>query len=173
MKEKDPKKPLAKDKGSKNKKNTPQGLDDLDISIIKELQKDCRTPVQLIAQNVEAPASTVHYRLKRLDEQNFIKGYYAAINAEKVEKDYLTIMQVRASYGKNYHNEIGSQLSDLPGVWAVYFLLGEWDFLVLTRSKDRNEYMKLLEVVMSMPGIERTSSLVVVKLIKEDPRIEL
>ena len=162
-----------KEKSSKNTKNSPQGLDELDVSILKELQKDCRTPVQVIAQKVNTPASTVHYRLKRLDEQNYIKGYYAAIDAEKVEKDYLTIMQVRASYGKDYHTEIGNKLANLPGVWAVYFLLGEWDFQVLTRSKDRNEYMKLLEKVMSMPGIERTSSLVVIKSIKEDPRIDL
>ncbi|MHA1993561.1 MAG: Lrp/AsnC family transcriptional regulator [Candidatus Hodarchaeales archaeon] len=161
------------EKGAKNRKNSPLGLDELDIKILKELQADCRTPVQLIAQNVKTPASTVHYRLKRLDEQDFITGYYAAINTEKVEKDYLTVMQVRASYGKDYHNEIGNKLADLPGVWAVYFLLGEWDFLVLIRSKDRNEYMKLLEIVMSLPGIERTSSLVVIKTIKEDPRIEL
>ncbi|MHA2055526.1 MAG: Lrp/AsnC family transcriptional regulator [Candidatus Hodarchaeales archaeon] len=160
-------------KNTKKIKNSPQGLDKLDISILKELQKDCRTSVQVIAQKVDTPASTVHYRLRRLEEQNYIKGYYAAINAEKVEKDYQTIMQVRATYGKDYHNEIGNKLANLPGVWGVYFLLGDWDFVLLIRRKDRNEYMELLEKVMSMPGIERTSSLVVLKPIKEDPRIDL
>ncbi|MHA2055001.1 MAG: Lrp/AsnC family transcriptional regulator [Candidatus Hodarchaeales archaeon] len=161
------------EKGTKNRKNSPQGLDDLDIKILKELQTDCRTPVQVIAQKIKTPASTIHYRVKRLDEQNYIKGYYAAINAEKVEKDYQTIMQVRATYGKDYHNEIGNKLANLPGVWAVYFLLGDWDFVLLIRAKDRNDYMQLVEKVMSMPGIERTSSLVVLKPIKEDPRIDL
>jgi DNA-binding Lrp family transcriptional regulator len=161
------------EKSSRSKNKSQYGLDELDISILKELQRDCRTPVQAIAQKIKSPASTVHYRMKRLDDLNFIKGYYAAIDAEKVERGFLTIMQVRASYGRDYHTEIGNELAKLPGVWAVYFLLGDWDFHVLIRSKDRKEFMELLERVMSMPGIERTSTMVVVKSIKEDPRIEL
>jgi DNA-binding Lrp family transcriptional regulator len=158
---------------SENKKKFPHGLDELDISILKELQKDCRTPVQIIAQKVNSPASTVHYRLKKLDDQNIVKGYYALIDAEKLERNFMAIMQVRASYGQNYHNEIGEKLAKIPGAWVVYFLLGDWDFHVLIRCKDRKEYMVLLEQVMSMQGIERTSTLVVVKSIKEDPRIDL
>jgi DNA-binding Lrp family transcriptional regulator len=162
-----------KEKNAKSKKISHQGLNELDISILKELQKDCRASVQKIAENLKAPASTVHYRLKRLEDLEFIKGYYVEINPEKVQKDYLTIMQVRAVYGQNYHEEIGNKLAGISGVRAVYFLLGEWDFMVIIRSKDRNEYMELLEKVMSMKGIERTSSLVVAKTIKEDPRLQL
>ena len=158
---------------AKNKKIYPQGLNELDISILKELQKDCRASVQDIAKYVKSPASTVHYRLKRLEDLKFIKGYYVEVNPEKVEKDYLTIMQVKAVYGKNYHEEIGNKFAKLPGVTSVYFLLGEWDFIVIIRSKDRNEYMEFLEKVMSMEGIERTSSLVVAKTIKEDPRLQI
>ncbi|UCE14332.1 MAG: Lrp/AsnC family transcriptional regulator [Candidatus Heimdallarchaeota archaeon] len=166
-------------KSNKKEKKPELGLDDLDISILQELQKDCRTSVQVIAKNVEkkldkrVPSSTVHYRIKRLEEQKFIDGYYVNINPERVEMEYLTVMQVRADYGPKYHEKIGNQLAKIPGVWAVYFVLGDWDFIVLTRLKDRAAYMNILEQVMEVNGVERTSTLVVARVIKEDPRLQL
>lgn len=157
----------------KDEKNFTQGLDNLDIAILRELQKDCRTSVQIIAKKVKTPSSTVHYRIKRLEEQEYINGYYVNLNPGKVGKDYITIMQVRAVYKQNYHEDIGKKLAKLPGVSAVYFLLGEWDFIVLFRSKDQVEYMQILEQVMKMEGIERTSTLVVARVLKEDPRVQL
>jgi DNA-binding Lrp family transcriptional regulator len=160
-------------KNMKDEKNCNQGLDKLDVAILKELQKDCRTSVQIIATKVKTPASTVHYRLKRLEDQEIIRGYYVDINPEKIMKDYVTIMQVKAVYGKNYHEIIGNKLAKLLGVSGVYFLLGEWDFIVIFRVKDQVEYMDSLEKVMQMEGIERTSTLVVARVMKEDPRIQL
>ncbi|MHA2303826.1 MAG: Lrp/AsnC family transcriptional regulator [Candidatus Hodarchaeales archaeon] len=157
----------------KDEKDSAQGLDNLDIAILRELQKDCRTSVQIIAKKVKTPSSTVHYRIKRLEEQEYINGYYVNLNPGKVGKDYITIMQVRAEYKQNYHEDIGKKLAKLPGVSAVYFLLGEWDFIVLFRSKDQVEYMQILEQVMKMEGIERTSTLVVARVLKEDSRIKL
>jgi DNA-binding Lrp family transcriptional regulator len=157
----------------KDDKISNQGLDKLDIAILRELQKDCRTSVQIIAKKVKTPSSTVHYRIKRLEEQEYINGYYVNLNPEKIGKEYLTIMQVKAVYGQNYHEETGNKLAKLEGVSAVYFLLGEWDFIVIIRSKDQVAYMQILEQVMQMDGIERTSTLVVARVMKEDPRIQL
>ncbi|MHA2365768.1 MAG: Lrp/AsnC family transcriptional regulator, partial [Candidatus Hodarchaeales archaeon] len=148
-------------------------LDELDKFILRELQKDCRAPLKEIAKKLEAKPSTVHYRVKRLEEQGFINGYSIKINPEKLNFNYPTIMQVRAKYGPKYYNKIGNQLKNIPGVWGVYFLLGEWDFIVLIRSKDRASYMKILDQVMEIEGIERTSSLVVAKILKENPTFEL
>jgi DNA-binding Lrp family transcriptional regulator len=153
---------------SKNKQ-----LDDLDYAILRELQVDCRTPLQDIATKVNAPTSTVHYRIKRLERDRVIDGYYARINPGKLDLDYLTIIQVRAVYGPDYHKRIGKRLAKIPGVWAVYFTLGETDFFVLTRSKDKAEYMKILDVLMATKGIERTSTQIVAQVILENPRLEI
>ena len=148
-------------------------LDDLDYAILRELQVDCRTPLQDIATKVNAPTSTVHYRIKRLERDRVIDGYYARINPGKLDLDYLTIIQVRAVYGPAYHKRIGKRLAKIPGVWAVYFTLGETDFFVLTRSKNKAEYMKILDMLMASKGIERTSTQIVAQVILENPRLEI
>ena len=145
----------------------------MDCAILRELQRDCRTPLQEVAEKVGAPTSTVHYRVKRLEREGIIDGYYAHVNPEKFGMDYITVIRVQATYGPGFHERIGKKLSKLPGVWAVYFTLGETDFYVLTRSKNRDEYMKILDILMATKGILRTSTQIVAKVILEDPRLEI
>ncbi len=153
--------------------NNHKTLDELDKAILKILQMDCRTSLDQIAKRLGVPKSTVHYRIKRLEAEKIIEGYYAKVNASKLGQDYVTITLVRAKYGQDYHEKLGNVLAHIPGVWAVYFVFGDIDFIVLTRSKNREDFMKKLEKIMSMEEIERTSTQVVAKILKEDPRIEL
>jgi len=148
-------------------------LDDIDIEILKILQKDCRVTLDQLSKMLNVPKSTLHYRIKRLEKQEVIEGYYAKINPAKLGKEYITVTLVRAKYGPGYHKKVGEKLAKLPGVWAVYFVLGETDFIVLTRSNDRETFMKTLEQMINSKEIERTSTMVVTEIIKEDPRIEL
>ncbi|MEM3874117.1 MAG: Lrp/AsnC family transcriptional regulator [Candidatus Bathyarchaeia archaeon] len=147
-----------------------KSIDELDLKILKILQDDCRISLEQIAKMVGVPKSTIYYRIKRLEEEGIIEGYYAKINFAKLGKDYLTITFVKAKYAPGYHEKIGEKLSKISGVWGVYFIFGENDFVVLTRSKDREDYLRKLELMMNMPEIERTNTQVVAKIIKEDLR---
>jgi len=148
-------------------------LDDIDVEILKILQKDCRVTLDQMSKMLNVPKSTLHYRIKRLEKQGVIEGYYAKINPAKLGKEYITVTLVRAKYGPGYHKKVGEKLAKLPGVWAVYFVLGETDFIILTRSNSRETFMKTLEQMINSKEIERTSTMVVTEIIKEDPRIEL
>ena len=156
----------------KEKKITNE-IDDIDISILQELQKDSRTSLQELSKRLNQPSSTLHYRLKRLEDLNYIDGFYAKLNPEKFNLNYLTVILIKARYERKYYNVIGEKLKKIPGVWAVYFILGDWDFVVLTRSKDRDSYLTLLDQFMEIKEIERTSSQVVIKMLKEDPALDL
>jgi Lrp/AsnC family leucine-responsive transcriptional regulator len=148
-------------------------LDELDLEIIAELQRDCRTPLQDIARRVGHPPSTVHYRVKRLEKEGIIDGYYAKINPERIGMDYITVIRIFARYAPQYYNAVGKELEKVPGVWAVYYSLGDQDFFVLTRSEDRNDFMETLDAIMAIKGVERSKTQVIARVIKEDPRIDI
>ncbi|TFG11686.1 Lrp/AsnC family transcriptional regulator [Candidatus Thorarchaeota archaeon] len=148
-------------------------LDDLDLAILRELQQECRTPLQEVAESVGAPTSTVHYRLKRLERANIIEGYYAKLNPEKLQNEYITVIRLQVELSPGYYESIGEELAQIPGVWGVYLILGDFDFLVMTRSKGRKEFMDIINQVLEIKGIKRSSTSVVAKVIKEDPRLEL
>lgn len=148
-------------------------LDELDIEILKELQRECRTPLQDIADKVGAPTSTVHYRLKRLERTKIIDGYYAKLNPDKLDIDYIASIRVSVDLKPLSYEKIGEELSKIPGVWSVYMVLGDCDFLLMTRSKNREEFLAIIDRILEVKGIRQLHSQVIVKLIKEDPRLEL
>ncbi|MBS7655303.1 Lrp/AsnC family transcriptional regulator [Candidatus Bathyarchaeota archaeon] len=148
-------------------------LNKIDIEILKILQENCRVSIEEISKKLGIPKSTVRYRVKRMEREKIIDGYYAKINPIKLGKDYLTIIFIRAKYGPAYHETIGKKLMEIPGVWGIYFIFGESDFVLLMRSRDRYDYLKKLEKIMNMKEVERTNTQIIAKVIKEDPRIDL
>ena len=148
-------------------------LSQKDIEILRLLQKDCRMSLDEIAKKLNMSKSTVHYRVKRLREAGIIEGCYAKLNPMKVGKEYITVTFVRAKYGPEYHEKVGDKLAKIRGVWAVYFVLGDIDFIVLARADSRDDVMRIIDEFMHIEGIERTSTQVVVKVIKEDPTVDL
>jgi len=147
-------------------------LDKTDRTILRIIQQDSRIPLQTIARKLGVPKSTLHYRIGRLERERIIQGYHAKLNPSELGYDYLAIVFVRAKYGPRYHEKVGLKLSKLPGAWAVYYMLGDYDFIVLIRATNREDYMRKLERLSGMPDIERTSTQVVGRVVKEDPRVD-
>jgi len=153
------------------KKERP--IDETDLSIVRFLQNDCHVPLDALAKKLRIPKSTLHYRIKRLEKDGVIEGYYAKINALKLGYDYVAIVLVKARYGPHYHERVGRKIASIPGVWGVYYVLGDFDFIVLVRATNRDDYMSKLEQLSSMQDIERTSTQIAAKIIKEDPRVDI
>jgi Lrp/AsnC family transcriptional regulator for asnA, asnC and gidA len=158
---------------NRNKEDRPLAdLDDLDRSILKILHDDSRTPVQLISEKVGKPASTIHYRLKKMKESTLIEGYFVKINPTMAQRDNMHIIQVRTHTAAKNYKIVGKQLANIDGIWAVYFVLGDWDFILLCRSENRESFLNIVKEIADLNGVERSSSISVGQIIKEDPRIE-
>ncbi len=156
-----------------NLETTRAFLDDLDKKILRILQEDCRTTREQIAKRLQMSKSAVQYRIKRLEKSGIIEGYYAKINPVLAGKNYQAVTLVRAKYSPAYYEKLGERLASLPGVWAVYFTFGDNDFVLLVRGVDRDELLRTVESMTKIRGIERTTSQIVIKTVKEDPRIEI
>lgn len=150
-------------------------LDDLDKRLINLLQEDCRTPLNVLARKLGTSKSTVHYRIRRLETERLIEGYYARISAAKVSKEYAAIVLTRARPGLGLKGRLATahQIAALSGVWAVYAVFGEYDYIFLVRADNRAQLAEKVNRVTQLPNIERTNSQIVEILVKEDPRIML
>ncbi|MFO0122899.1 MAG: Lrp/AsnC family transcriptional regulator, partial [Inhella sp.] len=62
----------------------PEGLDRIDLRILRVLQDDARITHQKLAEAVHLSASSVHERVKRLQRDGFILGYRAQLNPDKL-----------------------------------------------------------------------------------------
>ncbi len=148
-------------------------VDEDDLKILRLLQEDARITREQIASKLRLSKSAVQYRIKKLENSKIIEGYYAKINPARMGKEYQAITLVRAKYSPSYYAKLGQRLASLKGVWAVYFTFGDNDFVLLTRGVDREDLLATIEQMTQLGGIERTSSQIVIKTIKEDPRLEI
>ena len=143
-------------------------LDPLDWKILDLLHSNCRISLNSMAQKLKASRSTIHYRIQRLEAEGIIKGYRAYIDATRLGRDYYTCTWIRAKYGPGYYKKVGHKVGQIPGVCAVYFVLGAQDLLVFIKSDTRESFLRKLDQIAAIPGVERTETQVVALVMKED-----
>jgi len=61
-------------------------LDDKDIKLLDELQKDGRQSYRDLSKKLKIPESTVRKRINRLEKEKVIKKYQAVLDPKKVGK---------------------------------------------------------------------------------------
>ena len=117
---------------------------------------------------MKRPKSTVFYSLKELERKGYIKGYQAILDPKALDFDFTAITFVNTKYEPGYHRKIGEQLAKIKGVRAVYFVFGDIDLILIVSARNRKQYLKILEEIMNIEGVVRTSSHIVADTIKED-----
>ena len=61
-----------------------EDLDNIDITILRALQKNSRLTTKELAAKIHLSTSPTFERQKRLEREGYIKGYMAVVDAEKV-----------------------------------------------------------------------------------------
>src|SRR3990170_3788770 len=141
-------------------------LDKNDKIILKMLQEDCNVSLKKIGEKTGLSSSTVHYRVNRLVEEGVITGFKATVDPLKVGKEILAISLVTGRYGPDYSKKIGEKIAKFPGVWAVYFLLGNIDFAVLLRASSREELKDIVDAFIKIEEVERSNTYLILDRIK-------
>ena len=74
-------------------------LDDLDRKIIEQLMNNSRASMRQLASELDVALGTIANRLKRLENENVIKGYTVMLDPAKVGWEMTVIVGLRISKG--------------------------------------------------------------------------
>lgn len=72
-----------------------EDLDNIDITILRALQKNSRLTTKELAAKIHLSTSPTFERQKRLEREGYIKGYMAVVDAEKVGNGILVLCNIR------------------------------------------------------------------------------
>ena len=142
-------------------------LDDTDRRIIEVLERDARTSLRGIAEEVGVSLGTVSNRVKKLEDNRVIKDYRVILDSEKVGWNLNVVIGLRIQKGRLI--EIQEKIARDNRVYGVYDVTGEFDSMVIARAVDRSDLDDLSKNVLSMDGVVRSVTHLVLNTVKEGP----
>jgi len=142
-------------------------IDKNDQEIIDLLVEDSKRTVQQIAQRLKLPPTTVHNRIKRLEQLGVITQYAALIDWNKVGKSLKAFVLVSVEYilptgGRVAQEDVAREIKGLRGVEEVDTLTGVSDLLVKVRVKDIAELNEfIVKKLRGLAGVDKTQTMIV------------
>jgi Lrp/AsnC family transcriptional regulator, leucine-responsive regulatory protein len=147
-------------------------LDDLDIKVLKILQKEGRTKRNELADAAGLSIPAISERLHKLEEKMIIAGYYAKLNRKAFGYDIMAYILVMMESSKHYKSLI-SHVEKLPQIIECHSVLGEGSHLLKAISKNTESLEKLLSEIQSWPGVTATKTTFVLSTIKETTELDI
>ncbi len=147
-------------------------LDDLDIKVLKILQKEGRTKRNELAESVSLSIPAISERLHKLEEKKIIDGYYTKLNRKAFGYDIMAYILVMMDSSKHYKSLI-SHVEKLPQILECHSVLGEGSHLLKAISKNSEALEKLLSEIQAWPGVLATKTTFVLSTLKETTEIDI
>lgn len=148
-------------------------LDEIDRNILAELQADGRMTNVELAKRVGISAPPCLRRVRTLEEQGFIRGYHADVDARELGFE----VQVFASVGLQSQAEADlsafeARCRDWPLVRECHMLNGEVDFILKCVAPDLSTFQRFLtEELTAADNVGSVKTSLVIRGAKDEPGV--
>jgi Lrp/AsnC family leucine-responsive transcriptional regulator len=150
-------------------------LSRIDTHILRELQKDGRISYAELARRVGLTTSPCLERVKRMEREGVIRGYTALLDPDSLHSNLVVFVQVRLMrMSQDLFEAFKNAAVALDEVQECYLVSGNFDYLIKARVFDMDAYRKFLgETLLSLPGVQESTSYVVMEQVKETLNLRL
>lgn len=147
-------------------------LDDIDKSILSELQKDGKLSLRDLSERIGKSVTAIKNHLDRLLEKKIIKDTIAVVDCCKIGYHEMLIISIRHNTRESIQ-KIFENLNAIEGINAIYQVTGQYPILCLAKCVSKMDQMNILEKIKGINGIEEVVTQVVMQRIKEDFRVKI
>lgn len=153
----------------RKERNSVHALDKLDRRILDLLQLDGRMSMTDLADKVGLTVTPCIERVKRMEREGVITGYYARVNPQAVDAGLLVFVEISmSSKSDRTFDDFRREISCIPQVQECHLVSGDFDYLVKARIQEISQYRSLLgDILLRLPGVTQTKSCVVMEEVKE------
>jgi len=145
-------------------------LDQTDTGILNLLQTDARLSHKELAHRLNKTVTPIHVRVRRLQNEGYIKRYAAIVDPKKVGRDLIAYTQVQLKeHSQKKLMAFSAEVIKLTEVMECYHMTGAFDFLLRIAIKDMDEYNQLLMNKLSdLPDVGTMQSFFVMSEAKNE-----
>lgn len=150
-------------------------LDAIDRNILNELQRDGRLPNIELAQRVHLSPSACLRRVKHLEDAGVIAQYVALLNPRAIGKQgisYTIINLERMTTAALAAFE--AAVLACPDILDCFYVAGTNDYVIRFAYKDAEDLERFhTDVLMQLPEVARSNSMLVLRTIKRTTAFNL
>lgn len=155
--------------------NNPVKIDKVDLQILRTLQGNARLTLKELAAQVSLSSTPVFERLKRLENEGYIKKYIAILDAEKLNQGFVVFCNVKLSkINQEIATEFTRIIQDIPEVTECYNISGSFDYLLKIHAPNMKYYQEfILNVLGSIDSLGSIESTFVMDEVKHNYGIHI
>jgi len=142
-----------------------EDIDDLDFLILGELSRNSNQSFRTLAKKLGVAITTVIKRVEKLKQKGVIKRYSIEIDYEKLGYGLSAVVEIEGAKGETLGLE--EKLSKHKNVSAVYDVTGQVDSIIIAKFKNSEELNEFIRSVLGMEEINKTTTHLVLKTVKE------
>ena len=136
-------------------------IDKLDASLLEELQRDSRVGVLELSRRLDVARGTVQSRIDRLVAAGVIRNFSASLNLDALGFPVKAYVTVEVKEGQI--DSVVKPLLKVDEVIEVHAVASQGDLLCLLVARSNEHMMDVLEKILTVPDIARTSTAIVLK----------
>ena len=135
-------------------------LDEIDVRLLEELQRDADRPNVELARVVGlSPAATLN-RVRRLKESGVVRGIRARLNSKEAGLPLgVYVMASLGSHDDRSHTRFERVIRELRQVVEADWVTGETDVLMQVVARDVDELQQVLLALSGRGGATRVTTL--------------
>jgi len=146
----------------------PFELDEIDLAILRTLQKEGRIQNVDLAERVGLSPSPCLRRVRLLEEAGVIERYVALVDAAKVGMGLTLFARVwLTGQDEDTVTRFVEAVKNLPQIVDCYLMAGDCDFLLRVVAADLNAYRQFqIEHLGRIPGVRNIKTDIPMQTIK-------
>ena len=151
----------------------PDRLDAKDLTLLTHLQRDGRLTAAELSTRVHLSPSQVARRRQRLEDEGYITGFRAVVDAARIGATIESFVQVTmASHSRENAQDFVRLAERTQAIVSVWTLTGEADYMLRVFSADLAALNTLVQdVLLRHPAVARVQSQIVMARLKDNAPI--
>ena len=142
-------------------------MDEKDERIIEILKENSKLSTQQISKKTSIPITTVHHRIKKLNDEGIIKKYTIILDDKKIGKSISAFVLITVDYKllkqmKKSQQDLARKMKLHPSIDESTTVTGATDIIAKVKVKNMDELNHLIEnYIRNLDGVEKTQTLVI------------
>ncbi|WP_117232870.1 Lrp/AsnC family transcriptional regulator [Vibrio maerlii] len=152
---------------------TPE-LDEIDMSILRIIQKEGRISNSKLAERVNLSETPCWRRWKKLEESGYIDNYTAVLNRKKLNLPVSGFTHVTLSN----HDEVSTSpfekfVESVDWITMCHCIVGNADYIVLIIAKDLEQLYERLNELRKVAGVTALQSNISIHELKNTAQLPI